>query len=115
MKTYNFDLRYIDVALLHMSEIEEGEYINIINLIEYLQSVGEYSLDFPETIFFKLPDGKKDKEYDSLTTWLIEKELFFKHKDDLKLTKKGKEFFKKLETKCVEIEQVFLYYKHSHC
>lgn len=115
MKTLNFDLRYIEIALSKIEEIEECDHMYIVWLISYLQSVEKYSVDFPKKIKFRLPNGKRDHDYDDLQKWLIERGYFKKENKSLIRTKRGKFFFKMLEEKCIEASQAFEHYNLTRC
>ena len=115
MQTYNFDVRYIEIALSKIDEIEESEHIYIVQLISYLQAVEKYSIDFPKKLRFRLPNGKRDHNYDDLQKWLIQTGYFKKEKNNLIRTKRGKFFFKMLEEKCIETNRAFEHYTLTRC
>lgn len=115
MKTYNFNLNYLEIALLSIKYIDEENYCYIISLIEYLQSVEKYSLDFPMRFRFNLPNGKEDKEYMDVKIRLIEMNLYDERNRYIRMTRLGECFFEKLEQKCIEVEQAFEHYKVFCC
>lgn len=115
IKTYNFNPKYLEIALLDFDEIDECDYIYIIELINYFNSVEKYSLDFPINFSFIKPTGEEDEEYNDIKDWLVDNGFCNAYINLLTLTKKGKNFFKKLENKCLSIEETFAHYFNVRC
>ncbi len=115
MKTYNFTPKYVEIALYKFDEIDECDYIHILELIDYFNSVEKYSLDFPTKFKFLTPYDREDEWYNELKSWLIDMKFFTICNKELHLSKRGKAFFKKLEKECLEIENTFSHYNVVRC
>ena len=115
LKVYNFNLKYLEIALYKVGEIDESEFFYVINLIKYFNSVEKYSDDFPVKFVFIDIYGQEDDWYDDLKKWLIESELCTLSKDKLILTSEGKAFFQKLEKECLKIAETFTHYDIARC
>lgn len=115
MLTCNFDLRYLEIALSHFKEIEEEDHGDFVELIGYFLCNPKYSFDFPKNFKFKLPNGKKDNEYDNVKETMSSYGFIFEQGGTLYFSKKGINFFKKLEKKCLSVEETFNHYRISRC
>lgn len=115
MLVCNFDMRYLEIALLNFKEIDDEDYGAFVELIGYFQCNPKYSLDFPTSFKFKLPNGKKDTSYDNTIEVLKSYGIIFEQGDTLYFSKKGMKFFKKLEKKCMSVEESFNHYRLSRC
>lgn len=115
MLTCNFDMRYLEIALSYFKEIEEEDYCEFVELVGYFQCNPKYSVEFPKSFKFKLPNGKKDENYNKTKNTLLEYGYIFEQSGTLYFSKKGINFFKKLEKKCISVEKTFNHYKLARC
>ena len=115
MKTYNFNLRYLEIALSKIEDIPQEDHEIFVETIEYLMSVEEYFLDFPTKFKFRLPNGKKDKYYLKHERYFLANKLAKKDSGYIVLNSNGIKLFKEIEKMCIETENAFSKYQVGCC